>query len=362
MTAIDARDLNVWFGTGAETAHAVKDVTFQVAKGESFGLVGESGSGKSTILRVIAGLVPGWSGELSVAGERLQGERRSKAVHKKVQMVFQDPYASLHPRQPVDRVLSEAMELQGITDVDRRIGKLLSDVGLGSGFRFRYPHQLSGGQRQRVAIARALAPEPEILLLDEPTSALDVSVQAEILNLLADLRSELGLTYVMVSHDLGVVGHLCGRAAVMKDGEFVEVLGIDAMRRLDVTQPYTKHLLESSIRSIRCSGPFRRDPRARPARAGQAGPPPAFFAGLPVRSPVLSVTGPATGPPSASSFHSQPSHSSEILICHPFRGREPSCAPISICRPSVFCSGPTPPLPRRPRTISSAPSCSTTAA
>ena len=190
MTAIDARDLNVWFGTGAETAHAVKDVTFQVAKGESFGLVGESGSGKSTILRVIAGLVPGWSGELSVAGERLQGERRSKAVHKKVQMVFQDPYASLHPRQTGDRVLSEAMELQGITDVDRRIGKLLSDVGLGSGFRFRYPHQLSGGQRQRVAIARALAPEPEILLLDEPTSALDVSVQAEILNLLADLRSE----------------------------------------------------------------------------------------------------------------------------------------------------------------------------
>ncbi|MGR3805596.1 ABC transporter ATP-binding protein [Marinibacterium profundimaris] len=251
MNAIEARGVDVYFGSGAELTRAVNDVSFEVAQGESFGLVGESGSGKSTILRVIAGLVPGWTGEITVAGESLQDEKRSRAFHKKVQMVFQDPYASLHPRQTVDRVLSEAMELQGITDINRRITRLLNDVGLGAGFRFRYPHQLSGGQRQRVAIARALAPEPEILLLDEPTSALDVSVQAEILNLLADLRSELGLTYVMVSHDLGVVGHLCGRAAVMKDGEFVEVLGIDAMRRLDVTQPYTRHLLESSIRSIR---------------------------------------------------------------------------------------------------------------
>ncbi|MBB96562.1 MAG: ABC transporter ATP-binding protein [Rhodobacteraceae bacterium] len=251
MNAIETRNLDVWFGTGTEVTHAVQDVTFDVARGESFGLVGESGSGKSTILRIIAGLVPDWTGVIRVGGEPLTGEKRSRAFHKKVQMVFQDPYASLHPRQTVDRVLSEAMELQGITDIDRRIGKLLSDVGLGSGFRFRYPHQLSGGQRQRVAIARALAPEPEILLLDEPTSALDVSVQAEILNLLADLRAELGLTYVMVSHDLGVVGHLCERAAVMKDGEFVEVLGIDAMRRLEVEQPYTRHLLESSIQSIR---------------------------------------------------------------------------------------------------------------
>ncbi|MAY45293.1 MAG: hypothetical protein CML65_08580 [Rhodobacteraceae bacterium] len=250
VSAISVRNLDVWFGSGSDSNNAVKDVTFAVEKGESFGLVGESGSGKSPILRVLAGLVDGWTGELDVAGERL-GLKRSRAFHKKVQMVFQDPYSSLHPRQTVDRVLSEAMELQGIPDIDKRIGKLLSDVGLGSGFRFRYPHQLSGGQRQRVAIARAIAPEPEILLLDEPTSALDVSVQAEILNLLADLRAEHGLTYVMVSHDLGVVGHLCGRAAVMKDGEFVEVLDIDAMRRLDVTQPYTRHLLESSIRSIR---------------------------------------------------------------------------------------------------------------
>jgi ABC-type dipeptide/oligopeptide/nickel transport system ATPase subunit len=207
MTAIEIKDLTVWFGTGAAQSVAVDTVSFDVADGEAFGLVGESGSGKSTILRAIAGLVPTWSGGMRVAGEAL-GVTRSKAFYKQVQMVFQDPYASLHPRQTVDQVLSEAMQLQGLKDIDRRITRLLEDVGLGTGYRFRYPHQLSGGQRQRVAIARALAPEPRILLLDEPTSALDVSVQAEILNLLVDLRKEHGLTYVMVSHDLGVVGHL----------------------------------------------------------------------------------------------------------------------------------------------------------
>lgn len=250
MNAIEINSLNIWFGTGSDRSDAVKDVSFSVADGESFGLVGESGSGKSTILRAIAGLIPTWSGDMNVAGETL-GKKRSKAFHRKVQMVFQDPYASLHPRQTVDRVLSEVMMLHGLTDVDRRIGKLLDDVGLGPGFRFRYPHQLSGGQRQRVAIARALAPNPSILLLDEPTSALDVSVQAEILNLLSDLRKEHKLTYVMVSHDLGVVGHLCERVAVMQEGRFVEVLDIEDMRRLDAQDPYTQHLLESSINSVR---------------------------------------------------------------------------------------------------------------
>jgi len=250
MSAITVKDLNVWFGVGASRAYAVRDVDFDVADGESFGLVGESGSGKSTILRTIAGLVPTWSGEMTVAGETL-GPKRSKSFYSKVQMVFQDPYASLHPRQTVDRVLSEAMGLHGVQNIDTRIGQLLDDVGLGPGFRFRFPHQLSGGQRQRVAIARALACNPSILLLDEPTSALDVSVQAEILNLLADLRRHHKLTYLMVSHDLGVVGHLCERIGVMKDGRFEEVLTIEAMRHHKVQSPYTKHLLESSINSIR---------------------------------------------------------------------------------------------------------------
>ena len=250
MSAVAIRHLNVWFGAGADRDFAVRDVGFDVATGESFGLVGESGSGKSTILRAIAGLVPTWSGEMAVNGEPL-GPRRSKAFYSKVQMVFQDPYASLHPRQTVDHVLSEAMHLHGVPDINTRIGRLLDEVGLGPGFRFRYPHQLSGGQRQRVAIARALACGPSILLLDEPTSALDVSVQAEILNLLVDMRRAHNLTYIMVSHDLGVVGHLCERIGVMKEGRFEEVLSVGQMRRSEARSAYTRHLLESSINSIR---------------------------------------------------------------------------------------------------------------
>jgi len=160
-------------------------------------------------------------------------------------MVVQDPFASLHPRHSVDAVLSETLQLHGFKDVDNRIGKLLDDVGLGPSFRFRYPHQLSGGQRQRVAIARSLAAEPSILLLDEPTSALDVSVQAEILNLLTDLRAERNLTYLMVSHDLAVVGHICENVAVMQNGEIVEILSVEDMRTRNVKHDYTKHLMAS---------------------------------------------------------------------------------------------------------------------
>ncbi len=246
MSGIAIDSLNVWFGHGQDRVDAVRHATFHVAKGESFGLVGESGSGKSTILRALTGLVPTWNGHMETAGETL-GKGRSNRFHKTVQMVFQDPYASLHPRHSVDQVLSETLYLQGFGDIDARILTLLDDVGLGPSFRFRFPHQLSGGQRQRVAIARALAPEPEILLLDEPTSALDVSVQAEILNLLADLRSERNLTYLMVSHDLAVVSHMCQRIAVMQEGEIVEIMSVEDMRAMRPTHDYTKHLLESSI-------------------------------------------------------------------------------------------------------------------
>ena len=185
-------------------------------------------------------------GTITVDGETLRGTRRSPAFHRRVQMVFQDPYASLHPRHTVDRVLSETLRLQGMDDIDRRIGKLLDDVGLGRGFRFRYPHQLSGGQRQRVAVARALAGEPALLRLDEPTSALDVSVQAEILNLLADLRAERGLTYVMVSHDLAVIGHLCQRLAVMQGGLIVDQLTADDLRAGRADSAYTRELIAAS--------------------------------------------------------------------------------------------------------------------
>ncbi|MEY8837612.1 ABC transporter ATP-binding protein, partial [Cribrihabitans sp. XS_ASV171] len=184
---------------------------------------------------------------IEVEGKRIEGARRDRAFFKTVQMVFQDPYASLHPRHTVDQVLSETLSLHGMGDIDARVVRLLDDVGLGARFRFRYPHQLSGGQRQRVAIARALAGEPDILLLDEPTSALDVSVQAEILNLLTDLRAEHGLTYLMVSHDLPVIGHMCDRLAVMKDGRIVEVMGVEALRRGEARDEYSRDLLAASV-------------------------------------------------------------------------------------------------------------------
>ncbi len=246
MNMLEIKDLNVWFGHSHNRVNAVKGATFSVAEGESFGLVGESGSGKSTILRAITGLAGQWSGEISVNGIQL-GKKREKSFYKTVQMVFQDPYASLHPRHSVDQVLGETLSLHGFRDIDARVVKLLDDVGLGQKFRFRYPHQLSGGQRQRVAIARALAPEPKLLLLDEPTSALDVSVQAEILNLLVDLRKDRGLTYVMVSHDLSVVGHMCDRLAVMKSGEIVEILNVAELRQLKAQHPYSQELLQASL-------------------------------------------------------------------------------------------------------------------
>ncbi|MCK0126155.1 ABC transporter ATP-binding protein [Gelidibacter sp. F2691] len=246
MTALTIKDLNVWFGIDRDRVDAVKAASFDVGIGESFGLVGESGSGKSTILRAITGLAPTWSGEITVEGTRLTGATRDRAFYKTVQMVFQDPYASLHPRHTVDQVLSETLHLHGFKDIDARVVRLLDDVGLGGKFRFRYPHQISGGQRQRVAVARALAGEPDILLLDEPTSALDVSVQAEILNLLTDLRDEHKLTYLMVSHDLPVIGHMCDRLAVMKDGEIVEVMETDDLRHGTAKHDYSRSLLAAS--------------------------------------------------------------------------------------------------------------------
>jgi len=244
--SIAIEQLDVWFGQGVDRVDAVRDASFDVASGESFGLVGESGSGKSTILRALSGLVPTWQGNMLIDGKEL-GRTRDRAFHDRVQMVFQDPYASLHPRHSVDHVLTETLYLHGLTDRDTRVRRLLDDVGLDARFRFRYPHQLSGGQRQRVAIARALASDPAIVLLDEPTSALDVSVQAEILNLLTDLKNARGLTYLMVSHDLAVVGHLCERVAVMEQGVIVEMLTVSQLRSRQAQHAYTQRLLDSSI-------------------------------------------------------------------------------------------------------------------
>ena len=238
-------NLSLSFGSGADAAQVLDEVSFSIEAGEVFGLVGESGSGKSTILRCLAGLYTHWTGAISLNGEPI-GQKLSKARCRLMQMVFQDPYGSLHPRHTVNSVLSEPLAIHGIGDAARRIDKVLIEVGLGPHFRYRYPHQLSGGQRQRVAIARALILEPKILLLDEPTSALDVSVQAEILNLLADIREREGLTYVLVSHDLGVIAHMCHRFAVMQHGRIVETLDRADLTKGRAAEPYTQVLIEAS--------------------------------------------------------------------------------------------------------------------
>lgn len=242
---ISVRDLSVTFRIGGHLLRAVQDVSFEVAPGETFGIVGESGSGKSTVLRAIAGLVRSESAALEINGKSAPG-RRSRADRRTLQFVFQDPYGSLHPRQTVDDILREPLVIHHGDNVDERVGKALADVGLLPMHRFRYPHQLSGGQRQRVAIARALILEPPVLLLDEPTSALDVSVQAEILNLLGKLRQSYSLTSILVSHDLAVVAHLCGRIAIMQLGRLVETISAADLRNGRVSSDYTRRLIAAS--------------------------------------------------------------------------------------------------------------------
>ncbi len=239
---ITVENLGIRFGT----YHAVRGVSFAVPPGGSFGIVGESGSGKSTVLRALSGLNERWSGRILLGGQALP-PRRDKAFHRRVQMVFQDPYGSLHPRHTVDRALSEPLLVHGIGDIDTRIARGLAEVALPQALRFRYPHQLSGGQRQRVAIARALMAEPELLLLDEPTSALDVSVQAEVLNLLADLQERRKLTYILVSHNLAVVAHLCPMVGVMQGGEMVEQISADDLRAGRTRHPHTAELRALSV-------------------------------------------------------------------------------------------------------------------
>ncbi|MDT7838077.1 ABC transporter ATP-binding protein [Aquabacterium sp. OR-4] len=238
---------------------ALSEVGFTLAPGEALGLVGGSGSGKSTVLRAICGLAPRSAGQVQLQADGPAGAALpapgSLAFRRCVQMVFQDPFGSLHPRQTVDRQLAEPLAIHRVPDAEARIARALDEVGLGEasggGFRFRYPHQLSGGQRQRVAIARALILEPRVLLLDEPTSALDASVQAEVLNLLDSLRQRRGLSYLMVSHDLAVVTHLCQRLLVMERGRIVEQLTAQDLAARRVSAPATQALLAAAQGFVR---------------------------------------------------------------------------------------------------------------
>ena len=231
--------------------HAVEDVSFAIPRGTTFALVGESGCGKSTIARCIAGILPVTGGTIAFMGDdiaRFRSRRAALPYRRNLQMIFQDPYASLNPRWSVARIIAEPIVTHGLirerARIDARVVELLRLVGLSPGDRRKYPHQFSGGQRQRISIARALASEPAFIVCDEPTSALDVSVQAQILNLMRELQQRLGLTYLLISHNLAVVANMADRIGVMYLGRLVEWGDADAV--LDAPQhPYTRMLLDT---------------------------------------------------------------------------------------------------------------------
>ncbi|ACE91070.1 dipeptide ABC transporter, ATP-binding protein [Rhizobium etli CIAT 652] len=243
---IKVRDLDVVFSAGKSSNHVVRGISFKVSPGETLGIVGESGCGKSTVLRCLAGMEAGWTGQIELGGKPL-GKKRSREELTSTQMVFQDPYGSLHPRHRIGTALAEPLRAMGHSDIWSKVERALIQVGLPASFAARFPHELSGGQRQRVAIARALILSPPILLLDEPTSALDVSVQAEILNLLADQREEKGLTYLLVSHDLAVIAHMCDRVLIMKNGGFVDELSKADLQAGITHDAYARELFEASF-------------------------------------------------------------------------------------------------------------------
>ena len=231
-----------------EVVRAVDGVDLSIEAGEVVGLVGESGCGKSTLGRVVAGIHEPTSGTVEFRGRPVEGMTRSERADYtlKVQMIFQDPYASLSPRQRVSRIIGEAPEIHriwGRDEIDDRLDEVMLRVGLDPGLKRRYPHQFSGGQRQRIGIARALAVAPEFLVCDEAVAALDVSIQAQILNLFMRLRADLGLTYLFISHDLGVVRHLSDRVVIMYLGRVVESAPTAALFG-EPNHPYTRALLD----------------------------------------------------------------------------------------------------------------------
>ena len=273
---LEIRDLKVHFALregllrkGRAVVQAVSGVSLTLSRGEVFGLVGESGCGKTTLGRAVVGLAPVLACEIRYAGESLVGltGRAAKERARRIQLIFQDPYASLHPRKTVRDLVGVGLKLHGLAtgyEIDERVLAVLEGVGLGLDHLYRYAHEFSGGQRQRIALARALVLKPELLILDEPTSALDVSVQAQTLNLLKDLRRQFDLTYLFISHNLGVVRYMSRRIGVMYLGHIVEMGATEPLFRRP-QHPYTRVLL-SALPSL--------DPDAPSQRRLLAGEPP----------------------------------------------------------------------------------------
>ncbi len=267
MTALVAADaIGRRFGVGRDAVQAVSDVSLRIGRGEAVGLVGESGSGKSTVGRMVLGLLPPTSGHVEFAGARLP-PKPGRDLRRRMQLVFQDPHSSLDPRRRVGAQIADGLAIHKLAapaEQPARVAALLEQVGLDPAHAARFPHEFSGGQRQRIGIARALAPGPDLLVADEPVSALDVSVQAQVLALLADLRARLGLALLFISHDLAVVRHLCDRVAVLYLGRVMEE-GLSEQLFAVPRHPYTRALLSASPRL---------NPAARRARIVLQGDPP----------------------------------------------------------------------------------------
>jgi oligopeptide/dipeptide ABC transporter ATP-binding protein len=317
---LSARGVSVSFQVGSLLAarfrgqerllHAVDGVDLEVRRGEALALVGESGSGKSTFAQALSGLIRPDSGQISFDG-RVLPAARSRADRRRIQMVFQDPYSSLNPRLTVGGMLRELLRVHQVVpraQVDEFSKELMAMVGLGAADLVAYPRQFSGGQRQRVAIARALALRPEVLVADEPVSALDVSVQATILNLLQQLQAELGLTLLLISHNLAVVRHLCDRVAVMYLGRIVEVAPTEQIFSAP-RHPYTRGLLEAIPRLTAGA-----DDDRKPAIAGDPPSPLRIPGGCrfrtrcPMAQPVCEQSDPALG--------AAPDDAGHLAACH----------------------------------------------
>jgi oligopeptide transport system ATP-binding protein len=252
-----------------DQVRAVDGISFSIQPGQTLGLVGESGSGKSTACRAVLQLIKPSSGSVKFEDREIAGlsRRQMRPLRREMQMIFQDPYASLNPRKRVGQIVGDPLKRQGLAsgaEVRKRVQELLVRVGLSSEHYNRFPHEFSGGQRQRIGIARALALNPKLVIADEPVSALDVSIQAQIINLLDDLQDELGLTYLFVAHDIGVVRHIADRIAVMHNGKIVEEGTADQVCERP-RDDYTKKLLEA------VPIPDPRESRARRERAGSPG-------------------------------------------------------------------------------------------